>query len=87
VNDHVIMLSRAIGAAHYLCGWCTSDDPPDEEWQSTRDAAHQVPVWLSTRDKAITYDEQTAAGIAGQLRVRYRCPSSGIRVSAEALRR
>ncbi len=87
MNDHIIALSRGLGAAHYLCGWCTSDDPPDDKWQSIRDSAHQVPVWLSTRDKAVVYDEQAARDTAEQLRARYRYPASGIRISAEALKR
>jgi len=80
---YIVALSRAISGTHYLCGWCTSDNPPDEEWQPVRDAAHQVPVWLSMRHKAIVLDEQTARDIADQLCVRYRYPASGIRVSVE----
>ena len=81
--DYIVTLSRALSGVHYLCGWCTSDNPPDEKWQSTRDAAHQVPVWFNKRHEALMLDEQTARSIAAELCARYRYPTSGVRVSAE----
>jgi hypothetical protein len=81
---YVVALACGANPTSYLCGWCTEGGPEGSGWYPSRDANHQVPVWLYERNEAIVIDEEAARRIVDEMCARYRHPPSGIRAFVEA---